>query len=452
MTQEERNTAPGSSSTARIMIPSTESRDTAFRLTAENDHPSRARSGQPELSTQRLSGKRAGMVVFSPYPADPRPRRAADALLQEGMTVDLICEGGDGFPRRERRGGLDITRIPIRHERGGAVSYAYQYSLFIFLSATLFAWRSLRRKYDLIYVHNMPDILVASAWFPKLLGARVILDQHDPMPELMRTIFGKEENSFAVRVIAYLEKWSFRRADRIVTVNEACRKIFSARSCDAGKIAVVMNTPDESIFPTRPARSYPSRSKDQPFVIMYHGSLVERNGLELAVDALAQVVEKVPSAELRIYGRRSSYLDAVMEKVKRLDLEKHVEYLGPKKLEDLVLAIQSCDVGVIPNQRNTFTDINTPVRLFEYLSLGKPVVAPRTPGILDYFGPEDMFYFDSGNAEELAERIEYVASHPMEAMETAERGQQVYHDHTWQQERETLVQVVSSLVARDGRA
>jgi glycosyltransferase involved in cell wall biosynthesis len=412
-----------------------------------------AASAAGSVSTvPRLTGKRAGMVVFSPYPADPRPRRAVEALLQEGMTIDIICEGGDGFPRREKRAGLDVTRIPIRHERGGALSYAYQYSVFIFLSAAIFAWRSLRRKYDLIYVHNMPDILVASAWFPKLLGAKVILDQHDPMPELMRTIFGKEENSFPVRVIRYLEKWSFRRADRIITVNEACRKIFSARSCEAEKIAVVMNTPDESIFPWRAARSYPSRGKDQPFVIMYHGSLVERNGVELAVDALARVVEKVPAAELRIYGSRSSYLDAVMEKVKRLGLEEHVRYLGPRKVDDLVPEIQNCDVGVIPNQRNTFTDINTPTRLFEYLSLGKPVIAPRTPGILDYFRPEYLFFFDSGNAEELAERIEYVARHPMEAMETAERGQQVYQEHTWQEERRTLIRVVSSLVGRGGRA
>jgi spore maturation protein CgeB len=63
-----------------------------------------------------------------------------------------------------------------------------------------------------------------------------------------------------------------------------------------------------------------------------------------------------------------------------------------------------------------------------------------------------MFYFNSGNAEELAERIKYVAGHPMEAMETAERGQQVYREHTWQQERETLLLVVSTLVGRGARA
>src|SRR3954465_4851253 len=44
--------------------------------------------------TSRLHGKRVGMVVFSSYPSDPRPRRAAEALVKEGMLVDLVCEGG----------------------------------------------------------------------------------------------------------------------------------------------------------------------------------------------------------------------------------------------------------------------------------------------------------------------------------------------------------------------
>ena len=159
-------------------------------------------------SSRQLAGKRAGMVVFSLYPADPRPRRAAEALLKEGMRVDLICEGDAKSPKRETLDGLEIIRIPIQHRRGGILSYAYQYCAFILMSAAVLAWRSLRGRYDLVYVHNMPDILVLSALVPKLFGARVILDQHDPMPELMRTIFNLEETSFGVRVIRRLERWS----------------------------------------------------------------------------------------------------------------------------------------------------------------------------------------------------------------------------------------------------
>ena len=43
----------------------------------------------------------------------------------------------------------------------------------------------LKHAYDVIHVHNMPDFLVFSALFPKLLGAKVILEVQDVSPELM---------------------------------------------------------------------------------------------------------------------------------------------------------------------------------------------------------------------------------------------------------------------------
>ena len=57
------------------------------------------------------------MVSFSSYPADPRPRRAAEALLKEGMSVDFLCLEDEGAPTRERFGMLDIRRLPVRHRR-----------------------------------------------------------------------------------------------------------------------------------------------------------------------------------------------------------------------------------------------------------------------------------------------------------------------------------------------
>jgi glycosyltransferase involved in cell wall biosynthesis len=399
-------------------------------------------------SKQRLAGKRVGMVVFSAYPFDPRPRRAAEALLKEGMQVDLICEGEEHSPKRETIDRLEIVRVPVRHRRGGFFSYAYQYAAFISYSAAILAWRSLRGRYDLVYVHNMPDILVMSALVPRLLGARVILDQHDPMPELMKTIFNMSEESVGVRVIRCLEKWSIARADLVITVNLACKRIFSERSCRPEKIGVVMNSPDGAIFPYRPASSYPVRTSNQPLAIMYHGSLVERNGLELAVEALARIRKKVGAIELRVYGRRTPYLEQVLAKVHNLGLDDHVRYRGAKTLEELVHEIEACDVGIVPNQRNTFTDINTPTRIFEYLTLGKPVIAPRTAGIQDYFDSKSLLLFDSGSIEQLAEKMEYVASHAAEAAAIAERGQQVYLAHTWQQERENLVTLVAGLIKR----
>ena len=125
--------------------------------------------------------------------------------------------------------------------REGKLTYVLQYSAFLLISAVILAKRALKHHHDLIHVHNMPDFLVFSAIITKLRGSRVILDLHDPMPELMRSIFGIDESSRTIRLLKKIEKISLNYADRIITVNEACRKIFAARSCPREKIEVVMN-------------------------------------------------------------------------------------------------------------------------------------------------------------------------------------------------------------------
>jgi len=401
----------------------------------------------------RLRGKRVAMVTFSHFPGDPRPRRAAEALAGAGMSVELICvPEHPNEAKREWIHGIDVRRVSVARRRGSAVTYAVQYSAFLSLSAEILAARAITRAYDLVYIHNMPDFLVLSALLPKMLGAKVILDLHDPMPELMRTIFGLEPQAFTVRLFKQLERWSIAVADSVVTVNRACGELFTSRSCPPCKMNVVMNSPDERVFPRCAPRRQAEQNKapDRPFRIMYHGSIVERNGLDLAVEALAQVRKRVPGAELRIYGARTSFLTRVEDLVRSKDLEEAVHYFGPKSLEELVPAIQECDVGLIPNRRNVFTELNTPTRIFEYLALGTPVIAPRAPGICDYFDDSSMVFFELGNAQDLAQKIEYVFDHPAEVLDVVKRGQLVQHLHDWSTERRRLIGLVARTICKDG--
>ncbi len=263
-----------------------------------------------DLSTRpNLQGKRVAMVSFSLFPFDPRPRRAADALFGQGMIVDFFCEGEKTAPKREVVNGINVWRLPISHGRGGKLRYAYEYSAFILMASAALALRSLRRRYDLVYVHNMPDVLVLSGLMPKMLGAKVILDQHDPMPELMTTIFNLDPDSLSVRLVKRLEKWSLACANLVITVNVTCKRIFATRSCPPEKIGVVMNSPNEDIFP------FQVTSKDEPrnqtpnkrFVIMCHGSIVERNGLDLAIAALARVKESVPEGGIPHFWPQNAF-------------------------------------------------------------------------------------------------------------------------------------------------
>jgi glycosyltransferase involved in cell wall biosynthesis len=108
-------------------------------------------------------------------------------------------------------------------------------------------------------------------------------------------------------------------------------------------------------------------------------------------------------------------------------------------------------LGIIPNRRSIFTELNTPTRIFEYLSQGKPVIAPAVHGIQDYFGPDDLVFFQLGDADDLAEKIEYVFSHPEEIEGIIRRGQEIYSDHKWDCEQARFVNLVDDLLADKNR-
>jgi glycosyltransferase involved in cell wall biosynthesis len=402
----------------------------------------------------QFTGKRVVAVVYSSYPADPRPCRAAEALAQAGARVEVIClKQSEHEPFHECHNGVDVTRIPLKHRRGAKLSYLLQYGWFTFLAGGMLTARSLGRRYDLVHVHNMPDVLAFSALVPKLLGAKVVLDLHDPMPELMRAIFGFPEGSRWVGLLKRLETCSLAFADAVLTTNEAFRHLFVARGCPAEKIRVVLNSPDETIFRPREPSSQPPAGRDPatPFVLMYHGSLVERHGLDLAVMALGKVRASVPNAELRVYGRSTPFLEQVLALARDLGLAGAVRYFGPKGLAQVAEAIDACDVGLIPNRRSRFTELNLPTRIFEYLARGKPVIAPRTAGIRDYFGPTDLAFFELGDAEDLAARMAYAFQHPEEMAAVARRGWAVYQRHRWSRERGRFVGLVDGLLKASGR-
>lgn len=180
--------------------------------------------------------------------------------------------------------------------------------------------------------------------------------------------------------------------------------------------------------------------------MMYHGTLVERQGLDLAVIAIEKIRKTIPGAELRIFGQRTPFLEHVMDSVRKTGLEDSVRFLGPRKLEQIPAAIGECDVGIIPNRQSKFSELNTPTRIFEFLSQGKPVIAPRGQGVLDYFAPQELVLFQMGDAEDLAAKMEYVFHHPAEMVSMVERAQEVYLAHRWRTERRRFLDIVGRLL------
>jgi len=94
----------------------------------------------------------------------------------------------------------------------------------------------------------MPDFLVFLTSIPKLFGCKVILDLHDPSPEILMTIYNYSEDKKLVEVIKWIEKQSIKFSHLIFTTNNAFLEKFISRGCSPEKVKIIMNSPQTSIF------------------------------------------------------------------------------------------------------------------------------------------------------------------------------------------------------------
>lgn len=403
----------------------------------------------PSATMDSLKGKRAAVILYSNYPADPRPRRAAEAMVESGIAVDLLClSQSDADPREETIAGVRVFRHPMRRARDSVWTYVLQYARFFVASFLFLTRRGLRQKYDFVHVHNMPDFLVLSTLLPKLQGARIILDLHDPSPELMVTIFHLSPRHWFIGTLRLIERLSIALADLVITPNLAFKNLFASRSCAAQKILIVMNSPEPRIFhDARPAAPVdaPPAAADAEFRVMHHGLIAHRHGVDLLVAAIAQLRATVPGLRLDLYGGKTAFLDVVLATAERLQVADLVRYHGAKTQEEIAAAIEQCHVGVVPNRRSVFTEINFPTRIFEYLAMHRPVVVPDTLGIRDYFGADDILFFTPDHVDDLAAKIQWVHDHPAASRHLAARGAEIYRRSLWPDEKRKFQAAIAAI-------
>ena len=192
---------------------------------------------------------RVCVISHSHYPYDSRVSRQARALVQAGHDVDVICLRFEDQPFFERLEGVSVYHLPIGRLRGGALRYFFEFVSFQLAATILVGALHLRRRYRVVETTSVPDWLVFAAIVPKLLGARVLLDLHECMPEYGATKYGVPMDHPMVRALGFLERASIRFADFVTTCTEQMRERFVERHAPAEKIAVILNSFDEERFP-----------------------------------------------------------------------------------------------------------------------------------------------------------------------------------------------------------
>ncbi len=353
-----------------------------------------------------MTWRRPGAVLVlrqNHFPQDPRVRREVLALLQDaGYEVDVLCTRRRGERLVERDGQLRIFRVPLWHRRGGVAGYLGEYLLF-HLAATVGAGLlHLRRRYSLVQVHTLPDSLVFAAVLPRLGGTPVLLDLHECMPEFFATKFGVGMGHPAVRAIGALEQAAIRFADHAITCTDQMREAFVARGARPERIDVVLNAADEAVFDPECHRA--PRTHDR-FVLVCHGALEERYGLDTVIQAVALLAPDLPGLSLEIYGEGSERA-ALVRLAADLGVTDRVRFSdGFVPIDDLVAAIARADAGVVAVKPDVFRDLTHCNKMYDLVAMRRPALVSRTAATAAYFDESCFAWFEGGNAEDLARAV-----------------------------------------------
>lgn len=392
------------------------------------------------------------------YPEDPLVRRTAEAAASAGIEYHVICSMREGQPKYELFHDVHIHRIRIRDGEGKALGrisarplfqMLFLWSLFGFLAfwkVTRLHWKF---KFHVVHVHNLPDFLVFSALLPRLLGARVILGVQDVTPELMRAK-AKGIARWPTVVLATLqERISTAFADHVLTVGWPFEEPLMKRGVPRAKLSSVLNSADPKIFPAE-KRTEPflgEASAERPIILMYHGTISERNGLDVAIRAFAKARVAAPYLRLHLNGAGDA-VPYLKELAQSLDVSEHMSFFPHGPLEKVVDFIVQGDIGIIPYRSDGFMDMVLPTKAYELSWMRRPMIAASTFAIRSMLRPSSVRLCEPSNVDSFADAIVELYKHPQKRLELVTSAWQDYAQYRWEVMAERYCLLLSKLARR----
>ncbi|MBN2312533.1 MAG: glycosyltransferase [Sedimentisphaerales bacterium] len=381
------------------------------------------------------------LIRHGRYPNDPRSRKQVEALVGEGYAVDVLCLKGEGDTFRETMDNFTIYRIPIRHRRASLLNYFFEYGCSFVMFSVMLVLFHLRRRYRCIHVATMPDALVFTTIVPKLLGAKVLLDLHEPTPELWQTKYG-DRYRLLLNLQTKIEQAAIHYADATVTVTHELRERVIERGSRPEKVFIVSNVCDERIFS---GEFESSSGKGEGLNLVTHGLIEARYGHEEMIRAVVRLRAQIPNLHLQILGA-GEYEPQLFKLVEILKCGDLVAFAGYVPLEELIRRLRAADAGIIAMRRSPYSELIDTNKMYEYMALRTPVIISGLKPIVRQFDASCVKLFEPGDEEDLARCILELFHDPQRGREMADNAYRRFEQLRWGHEKEKYIRVVNDLV------
>jgi glycosyltransferase involved in cell wall biosynthesis len=318
------------------------------------------------------------IVQNLPVPLDRRVWLECQALTAAGYQVAVISIRGREDSAYDHLDGVHIYRYRPAPPARGALGYAWEFAYSWFMTALLSLRVARRHGFDVIQACNPPDTYWALAALYRPFGKRFVYDQHDLNPEVFLSRFGSRlglAGRLQYKTLLWLERMTYRLADRVISTNESYRQI----ALDRGgrrpdEVTVVRSGPDTSLM--RPVDGLAHLRKGRRYLAVYLGIMGPQDGVDVALRALDAYVHDLGRDDLHLallgFG---DCLEDLQELATRLRLDDHVTFTGRADARMITEYLSTADIGISPDPLNPLNDVSTMNKTMEYMAFALPVVA-----------------------------------------------------------------------------
>jgi glycosyltransferase involved in cell wall biosynthesis len=356
-------------------------------------------------------------------------------MAEQGHTIDLLTYGeGDDIDLpnvRQRR----IPRLrwlePVRV--GPSVGKLVLDHLMLLWTLGLL----LRHRYDLVHAHE--EAIFWCRPLKPLFRFRLIYDMHSSLPQQLDN-FQTGQHRLVHRVFSYLEHTGLSGSDAIVTIcPDLAAQVHNHNGC-AQRHVLIENSIFDRVNLAKPAASAKDGHNHQASdamtalpsdqwltarrLVFYCGTLEAYQGIDLLLQAFAQLHETQPDTGLLIIGGSEEQVARYRQLAHDLGINGEICLTG-RLSRELTQQYRDCATLLVsPRLRGN----NTPLKLYEYLASGKPLVATAVRSHTQVLTEAECFLADP-EPTRLAQRLDDALSDPAQASRRAEAAQALYQTH-----------------------
>ena len=362
-----------------------------------------------------------------------------------GVEVDLLTygEGQDvALP------GVRIIRIPrfgvLGHVKTGPSG------LKLFLDVFVVIWTLallLRNRYDFVHAHE--EAVFFCRFLKPIFRFKLIYDMHSSLPQQL-TNFDFTKSNALINVFKWLEDTSIRSADAVITICPALADYVVGLIGEDEKHVLIENSIFEDVKIAEsnagggsqvPEAFTPVTLPEDKKLVVYTGTLESYQGIDILVRAFNGVVKREPNAFLLVVGGSPQQVAAFSSMANDEGIADSCLLVGrvPQKLAKHYNSI--ADVIVSPRSAGT----NTPLKVYEQLASGKPLVATRIYSHTQVLN-DDVAFLVEPTPEELAQGIIEALSNSVVATQKVSNARALYDEKYSRQAYETKMRRLMELV------